>query len=62
MSDVTLACRMCTQPFSNVRLPKVASRISTTQTTQTTQTTVTLQKKLQPNAHDSRLPEYVCGH
>jgi hypothetical protein len=39
MSDATLACRMCTQPFSNVRLPKVASRISTTQTTQALQKT-----------------------
>jgi hypothetical protein len=25
MSDATLACRMCTQPFSDVRLPKLAS-------------------------------------
>jgi hypothetical protein len=26
MSDVTLACRMCTQPFSDVRLPKLVSK------------------------------------
>ncbi len=25
MSDATLACRMCTQPFSKVRLPKLVS-------------------------------------
>jgi hypothetical protein len=25
MSDATLACRMCTQPFSDVRLPKLVS-------------------------------------